>query len=137
MDALGRNGSRVDVGFVVDLDPPTSSFTAMLPQYVNTSTLALGTRSEDALSSTVVLLRVDSNPWVQSDVFTLSQGPHWFSVMAVDGENFFNSIKWQSVLDRLYATFPELALFVETWYLNLSLIWFYMDDHSVEVILSA
>ena len=85
VDALGRNGSRVDVGFVVDLDPPTSSFTAMLPQYVNTSTLALGTRSEDALSSTVVLLRVDSNPWVQSDVFTLSQGPHWFSVMAVDG----------------------------------------------------
>ena len=56
--------------------------------------------------------------------------------MTVDGENAFNSIKRQRVLDRLYATFPELALFVETWYLDLP-IWFYMDDHTVGIILSA
>ena len=33
--------------------------------------------------------------------------------MAVDGENAFNAAKRQAILDRLYATFPELAVFAE------------------------
>ena len=35
--------------------------------------------------------------------------------MAVDGENAFNSARRQAVLDRLHQTFPQLAVFVETW----------------------
>ena len=47
--------------------------------------------------------------------------------MAVDGENAFNAIKRQKVLDRLCATFPALAIFVETWYLEPSPLWLYLD----------
>ena len=37
---------------------------------------------------------------------------------AIDGENAFNAMKRQKILDRLYHTFPQLATFVETWYLD-------------------
>ena len=57
--------------------------------------------------------------------------------MAVDGENAFNSVKRQAVLNRLYSTFPELAVFVETWYLQPFPIWFYLQNHVVMVIWSA
>ena len=40
------------------------------------------------------------------------------------------------ILDRLYATFPELAVFVETWYLDASPLWFYLNDHTVAIIFS-
>ena len=32
--------------------------------------------------------------------------------MAIDGQNAFNATKRQAILDRLYATFPVLAIFV-------------------------
>ena len=44
--------------------------------------------------------------------------------MAVDGENAFNAAKRQAILDRLYTTFPQLAIFVETWYLDPSPLWY-------------
>ena len=56
--------------------------------------------------------------------------------IAVDGQNAFNAAKRQAILDRLYATFPELAIFVETWYLNASPLWFYLNDHTVAIIFS-
>ena len=37
----------------------------------------------------------------------------------------------------LYATFPELALFVETWYLDPTPIWLYLGDCMVGIIPSA
>jgi len=54
----------------------------------------------------------------------------------VDGRNAFNSASRQKILDLVYATFPQLALFVETWYLTPSPLWFYMLDHTVGSILS-
>ena len=50
---------------------------------------------------------------------------------AVDGENAFNAMRRHLILDRFFATFPQLAIFVETWYLTLepSPLWFYMQDH--------
>ena len=56
--------------------------------------------------------------------------------MAVDGENAFNAACRQSILDRLYQTFPQLAVFVETWYVDPSPLWFYLEDHSVAIIWS-
>ena len=56
--------------------------------------------------------------------------------MAVDGENAFNAAKRQAILDRLYATFPQLAIFVETWYLDPSPLWYYLNDHVVAIIWS-
>ena len=35
--------------------------------------------------------------------------------MAVDGQNAFNAARRQAIFDRLYASFPQLAVFVETW----------------------
>ena len=32
---------------------------------------------------------------------------------AIDGENAFNAMKRQKILDRLFQTFPQLAIFVE------------------------
>ena len=54
----------------------------------------------------------------------------------VDGRNAFNPASRQKLLDLVYATFPQLALFVETWYLTPSPLWFYMLDHTVGTILS-
>ena len=56
--------------------------------------------------------------------------------MAVDGENAFNAAKRQAILDRLYTTFPQLAIFVETWYLDPSPLWYYLNDHVVAIIWS-
>ena len=38
--------------------------------------------------------------------------------MAVDGQNAFNAARRQAILDQLFRTFPQLAVFVETWYLD-------------------
>ena len=56
--------------------------------------------------------------------------------MVVDGQNTFNAAKRQAILDRLYRTFPQQAFFVETWYLDPSPLWFYLNDHTGAVILS-
>ena len=56
--------------------------------------------------------------------------------MAVDGENAFNAAKRQAILDRLYATFPELAVFCRNWYLDPSPLWFFLNDHTVAIIWS-
>ena len=51
--------------------------------------------------------------------------------MAVDGQNAFNAARRQAIMDQLNASFPRLAGFVETWYLDPSPLWFYLHDHSV------
>ena len=52
--------------------------------------------------------------------------------MAVD----VNAAKRQAILDRLYSTFPQLAIFVETWYLDPSPLWYFLNDHVVAIIWS-
>ena len=54
----------------------------------------------------------------------------------MDGENAFNTVKSQAILDRRYVTFPQLAVFVETWYLEPSPLWFYMNN-TVAIIFSS
>ena len=54
----------------------------------------------------------------------------------MNGRNAFNSASRQKILDRVFATFPQLAHFVETWYLTPSPLWFYMLDHTIGTILS-
>ena len=56
--------------------------------------------------------------------------------LAVDGQNAFNAARRQAILNQLYASFPQLAVFVETWYLDPSPLWYYMNDHSVAIIFS-
>ena len=56
--------------------------------------------------------------------------------MAVDGQNAFNAARRQAILDQLFRTFPQLAVFVETWYLDPSPLWFYLNDHTVAIIFS-
>ena len=58
------------------------------------------------------------------------------SATTVDGRNAFNSASRQKILDLVYATFPQLATFVETWYLVPSPLWFCMIDHTIGSILS-
>ena len=58
------------------------------------------------------------------------------SATTVDGRNAFNLASRQKILDLVYATFPQLATFVETWYLIPSPLWFYMIDHTIRTILS-
>ena len=55
---------------------------------------------------------------------------------AVDGQNAFNAMRRQKILDRLFITFPQLAIFVECWYLDPSPLWYYMQDHTVRIIWS-
>ena len=66
---------------------------------------------------------------------TLRQNPG-HAATTVDGRNAFNSASRQKILDLVYSTFPQLAVFVETWYLIPSPLWFYMIDHTVGTILS-
>ena len=54
--------------------------------------------------------------------------------MAIDGRNAFNEMKRQKILDLIHLRFPELSIFIETWYLNPSPIWVYMDANSVGII---
>ena len=50
---------------------------------------------------------------------TLQQnGDH--GALAVDRENAFNATERQAILDRVFSTFQQNALFVETWYLDQS-----------------
>ena len=58
------------------------------------------------------------------------------SATTVDSRNAFNSASRQKILDLVYATFPQLAHFVETWYLTPSPLWFYMLDHTIGTIMS-
>ena len=57
--------------------------------------------------------------------------------IAVDSRNAFNEARRQAILDAIYARFPELSIFVETWYLNASPIWMFMLDASVAIIWSS
>ena len=50
------------------------------------------------------------------------------SATKVDGRNAFNSASRQKIMNRVYATFPQLAHFVEPWNLTPSPLWFYMLD---------
>ena len=49
-----------------------------------------------------------------------------YSATTVDGRNTFNSALRQKILDMVYATFTQLAHFVETWYLTPSPLWLYI-----------
>ena len=55
------------------------------------------------------------------------------SATAVDERNPFNSASRQKILDGVYATFSQLATFVETWYLICSPLWFNRQDHTAEL----
>ena len=58
------------------------------------------------------------------------------SATTVDGRNAFNSASRQKILDRVNATSPQLAHFVETWCFIPSPLWFYMLDYAVGTNLS-
>ena len=48
-----------------------------------------------------------------------------------------NKAKRQRILEAIFLALPELTIFVDTWYLDSSLILLYMDDHAVAITWSA
>ena len=56
---------------------------------------------------------------------------------AVDERNSFNEAKRQKLLDEIYSRFPELSIFMETWYLDPTPLGFYLEDHTIAVIWSS
>ena len=54
-----------------------------------------------------------------------------------DGVNAFNSCDRQMFLNELYAHFPAISSFIEQWYVGESPLWFFMQDGSIQTILSS
>ena len=51
-----------------------------------------------------------------------------FCAMSIDGRNAFISVDRQKFLDLVFQKFPELSLFIETWYVGTSELLFFMED---------
>ena len=93
------------------------AFEYRLPWKESSGRLQYGLNTPDGVNMVVLMVH-------DSLVITINRH---HCAMAVDGEHTFNSVRRQAVLDRLYATFPELATFVESWYLLPSPIWFSLE----------
>jgi hypothetical protein len=88
VDVVGHEDTAgVNVSVLVDLDPPYSVLTPVLPPFVNTSVVRIGASGVDVHSAVAVYVRVDGGPWLPADVtlnVSLADGNHTVESMAVD-----------------------------------------------------
>jgi hypothetical protein len=91
VDVLGHRGNESDVTLLIDLLPPASEISTLVPAYSNSRSVPLSVTGTDDLTAAGLLLEVqtDNGTWSASPhQFTadsLSDGLHLFRVRATDG----------------------------------------------------
>ena len=64
VDVLGRIGVSANVTFTVDVDPPTSVFVGVLPQYTHETSVDVVVSANDSQSNASALVRLNGAAWV-------------------------------------------------------------------------